>query len=318
MTTAQTAQTQYITASNGIKFAYRLFGNTTDSNKPPLILHIHYRANMDLWDPLLLSTLSAHRQLLIFDQSGVGRSSGAVAATFQGWADNVIALATALEIKKFDLAGFSMGGAAVQTVAVTVPHMVRKLMLLGTTPSAPGDGSDVSGIVWPRDEPPREPIAALSVETKSAADSQTAIAKSFFYDNEDGRRAAEAYWSRVQSRNVASEPLNLQLLELEKAAIQRDAMLEDWYKPRPFPQNAYDKLAGLEMPVLVMNGDDDLLIPTSRSWEFLKRIKNAKLIIYPRAGHGFIWQYAEQIGREINEFLDGEGLEGTTETAARL
>jgi hypothetical protein len=43
---AQTAQTQYIEASNGVKFAYRFLGNSTDI---PLLLHCHFRSNMDYW-----------------------------------------------------------------------------------------------------------------------------------------------------------------------------------------------------------------------------------------------------------------------------
>ena len=58
------------------------------------------------------------------------------------------------------------------------------------------------------------------------------------------------------------------------------------------------------MPVLVANGDNDTLIPSSRSWELMTQIPNAHLILYPRAGHGFLWQYAELYATHINMFLD--------------
>lgn len=72
------------------------------------------------------------------------------------------------------------------------------------------------------------------------------------------------------------------------------------------PGDSFDRLGELKMPVLVINGDDDLLIPTNRSWELLKGIDNAQLFIYPRAGHGFLWQYAKTVADDINKFLDFE------------
>jgi hypothetical protein len=89
MSTLQVAKTQFITASNGVRFAYRSLG-PTKGKAIPLVLHIHYRGNMDLWDPLLINSLAASRPVIIFDQAGVGRSNGEVANTFQGWADNGI------------------------------------------------------------------------------------------------------------------------------------------------------------------------------------------------------------------------------------
>jgi pimeloyl-ACP methyl ester carboxylesterase len=109
---AQTARTQYILADNGVKFAYRILGPSTEVI--PLFLHGHFRSNMDYWDPALLNALAAKRPVIIFDQAGVGRSAGEVANTFSGWADNVIALLQALNIEKIDLLGFSMGGCAAQ------------------------------------------------------------------------------------------------------------------------------------------------------------------------------------------------------------
>jgi pimeloyl-ACP methyl ester carboxylesterase len=63
------------------------------------------------------------------------------------------------------------------------------------------------------------------------------------------------------------------------------------------------------MLVLVCNGDNDVLIPNSRSWEILSRISNAQLVIYPRGGHGFLYQYADLVAKHINLFLDGTEFE---------
>lgn len=73
---------------------------------------------------------------------------------------------------------------------------------------------------------------------------------------------------------------------------------------------SYERLHELRMPTLVLNGDEDLLIPTSRSWELLRGIPEAKLVVYPDCGHGFLWERGEAVGAEIGRFLDvvGDGM----------
>ena len=80
--------------------------------------HLLITSVSDFWDPLWLNSLAAAREIVIFDNAGVGRSSGEVPTTFQGWADDVLALIHALGYEKIDLLGFSMGGVAVQMVAL--------------------------------------------------------------------------------------------------------------------------------------------------------------------------------------------------------
>ncbi|KAK3068391.1 hypothetical protein LTR53_014084, partial [Teratosphaeriaceae sp. CCFEE 6253] len=130
------------------------------------------------------------------------------------------------------------------------------------------------------------------------------IAISFFPDSAAGRADAQAYFSRIYqrtSKTAGGEPVIHSMLDPERTARQRQAYT-DWSSRNP--QNSFDRLGELRMPVLILNGDDDLLIPTSRSWELLKGIGNAQLIIYSQAGHGFIWQYAERVAEDVGRFLD--------------
>ncbi|KAK4949917.1 hypothetical protein LTR10_011759 [Elasticomyces elasticus] len=287
MAPAQTCITQYVTASTGVRFAYRRIGT---ANNIPLVMHIHYRANMDLWDPL---------PVIIFDNAGVGRSTGEVPETFQGWADDAIAFIEALDLKKVDFLGFSMGGYAAQMVALTAPHLVRKLILSGTSATTPS-ADHVAGVVWPRETAPPEPIKALS-DAFTTEEGRKALAFSFFYDDNMGRAAFQRYWTRLQERTV--EPLKLDLLDREKGGKRQYAAAVHAF--RASPNGSFDRLSELKMPVLVANGDNDVLIPSSRSWELMTQISNAQLIIYPRAGHGFLWQFPELYATHINMFLDG-------------
>ncbi len=155
-------------------------------------------------------------------------------------------------------------------VALSVPDRVRKLILAGTVASMPSDGADTSDIVWPREPPPPEPFNVLVGSGNAPEEVKHAIAFSFFYDDDDGRAACQAYWDRLHERNVANEPLLLDFVSPEGSARQLDA-LADWSLANP--KNSFDRLGELKMPVLVINGDDDVLVPTSRSWEL--SVKNS-------------------------------------------
>ena len=260
--------------------------------------------------------------MIIFDQAGVGRSTGIAATTFQGWADNVISLLSALGITKIDLFGFSMGGCAAQMIALSAPDLVRKLILGGTAASMPGENSDVSGIIWPREVATPEEITMLATKMEPG-DTEEALTFSFFPHTDFGRDAAKvgltkstkihdytdtdnfkAYWQRVLERNVPEEPVMVQLLN-EEATKNQTASYADFLVPNP--KNSYDRLGELKMPVLIMNGDNDLLVSSSLSWEMMVKIPNAQLIIYPKSGHGFLYQYAELVAHNVGMFLDGEG-----------
>lgn len=104
MATQRTAVTQYVT-TNGIKFAYRRLGL---SEGIPLVMLIHFRGNMDFWDPELVDALALSRPILLLDNSGIGKSGGEIPTTFQDAATNVIMILEALDIREIDLLGFSM------------------------------------------------------------------------------------------------------------------------------------------------------------------------------------------------------------------
>ena len=297
MTTQVTAKTQYIKAGNGINFAYRRLGSPDGI---PLFMEIHFRGNMDYWDPLLVDNIALKRPVIIFDRPGVGRTNRNVRTTYEDWAKDVVALAEALGYKHIDLLGFSMGGYCAQMVALNAPQLVRKLIIAGSGPSAPAP--ETAGIVWPRDMPPTKPIQMLATAI-THEEMEAALAYSCFPDTDAGRKAARQYLDRRYKRTVETsgeEPI-WKLLDLDGTGEQRRASVA-WSTPNP--RNSFNRLDELKMPVLVLNGDDDVLIPTSRSCELLKRIENAQLILYPQAGHSFLFQYAERVARDVNEFLD--------------
>jgi len=63
-------------------------------------------------------------------------------------------------------------------------------------------------------------------------------------------------------------------------------------------------LSILNHPVLIVNGEDDKMVPISNSYELKKRIKNSEIIVYKDAGHGGIFQYHEEFVKSALKFLE--------------
>lgn len=296
MSTQRTAETQYVVA-HGIKLAYRRLGRDRGI---PLVMLMHFRGNMDFWDPALIDALMKNRPVVIFDNAGIGKSEGEIPTTLHGWALNAIALIDALGISQIDLLGFSMGGGAAQHVALAAPHRVRKLILAGTRTSR-----SPNTVLGPRDIFKALATAVTEKEFKDA------FALSFFNHSDHGKAAAEASWRRITSRSKDRSPhLSPHLARQQIEAFSKFSV--------PNPQNPYERIKELTMPVFIANGDNDLLIPTRNSFEMAEIIPHAHLHIYPNSGHGFLYQYAELFTKHIDLFLDGGDGEMDSRAAAKL
>jgi pimeloyl-ACP methyl ester carboxylesterase len=127
-----TSATQYIDAE-GTRYAYRRFGH---ERGVPLILFQNFRQGMDNVDPLLLDGFARDRPVILFDNAGVASSSGETPDTIEAMADQAVAFVGALNLTELDVLGFSIGGYSAQAFVLRHPHLVRRLMLVGTAPRA--------------------------------------------------------------------------------------------------------------------------------------------------------------------------------------
>src|ERR1700743_1705285 len=102
----QTAPTQFVEAA-GIRFAYRRFGKKTGL---PIVMNMHFRGTLDHWDPAITDGLAKGREVIIFDNIGVGSSTGTTPPSIYQLAKYAEAFVDALGLEKIDLLGFSVGG----------------------------------------------------------------------------------------------------------------------------------------------------------------------------------------------------------------
>lgn len=68
-------------------------------------------------------------------------------------------------------------------------------------------------------------------------------------------------------------------------------------------ESSKDDLSFINIPTLIVNGDKDMMVPTSNSYYMHDKIKGSHLIIYPDSGHGSIFQYAEKFAGDLLEFI---------------
>jgi pimeloyl-ACP methyl ester carboxylesterase len=133
--THETATTRFV-ETGGIRFAYRRFGR---SGGAPLLLLNYFAANLDNWDPRVTNGFAAERDVILVDYPGIGGSSGETSSTVAALTKDCVEFCRALNLTRFDLVGFSLGGMIAQQLGAEYPELVRRIILLGTGPRG-GEG----------------------------------------------------------------------------------------------------------------------------------------------------------------------------------
>ncbi|KAM0463246.1 hypothetical protein ACHAPV_003374 [Trichoderma viride] len=295
MSTQETAKTLYLDA-DGIKYAYRLIGNSTaGSHSPPLLMLNHVRATIDTWDPEVINNFTATgRQIITYDYAGIGHSQGKVAPSIRGFAVNLLAflnvLLPSLHTQQVDVLGFSMGGYVAQQLALDAPNVINKLVLSGTGPSL---GADLQ-------RPMNEVQSTVFNPTPDAS-----ILPAFFPPFTTGDEGLAWLNRSVGSRQgvagkrgepaIASFTSGEALVNLTQAYLTWDA--------DPVP---YSLLQTIQKDALVTSGDNDLIVPTQNSFVLARQLSRANYVMFPSSGHGHLFQYAGYFTKVVGEFLDGK------------
>jgi pimeloyl-ACP methyl ester carboxylesterase len=279
--TAITVENRFVDAANGIKYAYRRLGPST-SPFPPLLLLQHFRGNMDDWDPLLVDSLAQHREVILFDNSGVGLSSGTTPRSITAMARDAIAFVDASALKEVDVLGYSIGGMIAQEIALLRPRQVRRLILAATGPQGGGDGMhgwtvDVEAVANAENNGPTELLWLFFNPTETSI--------------ERGKQFIQRFTSWKAERDTR--------ITAESRDAQYDAIVE-WGIPDTSKLN---RLSGICQPTLVTSGDNDTMIPPINTHILAQHIPNARVRIFPDAGHGFLFQWPIEFARVVHEFL---------------
>ena len=128
--TLETAPTEFVEAA-GTRFAYRRLGPREGT---PLVCLQHFSGTMDSWDPAVVNALAKDRPVIVFDNTGLGKSSGTTPDNVAQMAADAESFISALGFATVDLLGYSLGGMIAQILAAEHPKLVRKVLLVGTAP----------------------------------------------------------------------------------------------------------------------------------------------------------------------------------------
>lgn len=279
---AITAATQFAEVG-GRKIAYRSIGKGV-----PLILCLRFRGNLDDWDPAFLDALARDFNVITFDYTGFGSSSGNPPGDMLTFAKDVKDLAETLKLQKFILGGWSFGGAVAQIVTTEFPGLVSQLILIGTR--APGPFKHQAEEIF------------LKTSAKPINDFEDEVILFFEPTSEISRAAAKASHDRIAKRTSDRDVYIKQ--ELWQYYLKG---FDDFIKD---PYRAKEKLMATQTPILVISGDHEVVFPPENWFELNRKLPTMQLVVIPQTGHGPQQQYPEMVASYIKSFIDSNVRNG--------
>lgn len=118
----------------------------------------------------------------------------------------------------------------------------------------------------------------------------------FFAHTETSQAKGIEFLGRFLQREEDRDPAT----DLVARDAQYDAIVE-WGIP---DHGALQRLTSIQSSTLILQGDNDLMIPTKLSHLMAGLIPDARIHIYPDAAHGFLFQYPEEVAADVNTFLN--------------
>jgi len=234
---------------------------------PPLVLIMGYGWTMEDWDPRLVHALALHSRVVMFDNAGIGDTAALPPPyTIDAMAGQASALIDTLGLGRPDVLGWSMGGMIAQALAVLHPAQVRRLVLCATYP---GTGAAVV---------PSE--AARLASSDFPANQGNAFATF---------KAAIAEYPPAPAASAAAKG-------------DQGLAVGNWWTGI---DAAGRETARISVPTLIADGTDDQLVPVANDHILARLIPGARLVLYPDAGHAFLFQEPAPFASLVESFLTG-------------
>jgi len=281
-----------ITVRDGTEIFYKDWG---PREAQPIVFHHGWPLSSDDWDNQLMFFLDKGYRVIAHDRRGHGRSSQTDSGNdMDTYADDLIQLASALDLKLAIHIGHSTGGGeVVHYVARAEAGRVAKAVIIGAVPPV---------MVKSESNPGGTPIEAF-----------------------DGYRAALAANRAQLYIDIPSGPF----YGYNRPGAQvSQGIIDNWYRQgmmggikaqydciKAFSETDFtNDLKSITVPVLVMHGDDDQIVPYADSAPLsAKLLEHGTLRTYPGLPHGMCATHADIINADLLAFVEGREIEEAVE-----
>src|SRR5580698_9635047 len=277
----------FITVGRENSAAIRIYYEDHGTGSPVVLVH-GYALNGHSWEKQEAALLAAGHRVITYDRRGFGASSRpSTGYDFDTLAADLHALLSTLDLSAVVLAGFAMGtGEVARYLAVHGSGRVTAAVLVA--PLLPF-------LLKTRDNPGGIDRSVFDrITARIAADRPAAMKdfmdRSYNIDHLGGGRVSDQAWQNSFYAAISTSA---------HAALRCvTACLEDFR----------GDLATISIPVLVIHGDQDRVLPyeaTSRRLPAL--LKNARSIVIPAGPHAIIWTHADEVSQALLDFIAHAG-----------
>ena len=240
------------------------FGGRSD---PPILLVMGMAGSMDWWETEFCERLAAGPRFVIrYDLRDTGQSvtyePGAPGYSARDLVNDAVGILDALELPRAHVVGQSMGGALAQILALDHPDRVASLTL-ATTSFADQSEHDLPGMRPELGEAFAAPEPDWT-DREATLDYLTDFSRAFASPSHppDDR----ALWNHVIERSKSIE-----------SSMKNHALMDE---------TSTDRTVGeLDMPVLVIHGTEDPLLPYEHGVALARAIPGARLVTLEETGH---------------------------------
>lgn len=273
-----------ITARDGTEIFYKDWGSR---DAQAIVFHHGWPLSADDWDNQMLFFLHKGFRVIAHDRRGHGRSTQtATGNEMDTYAADVAELAAALNLKNAVHVGHSTGGGEVaHYVARAEPGRVSKAVLIGAVPP----------IMVKSDKNP----GGLPIEVFDGFRAQLVANRAQFF------------------RDVPAGPF----YGFNRPGAQvSQGVIDNWWRQgmmggtkahydciKAFSETDFtEDLKRIDVPVLIMHGDDDQIVPIADSALLsAKLVKNGTLKVYKGYPHGMATTHADAINADLLAFIQG-------------
>lgn len=229
-----------------------------------------------VWEDVVEGLLDHHR-ITVLDLPGHGYSRlPAAGHTLNHWAADVLAATPAPAA----WIGWSLGGLVAQQAALIAPERVSRLVLVNSTPC----------FVQRPDWPHGVALPVLRRFAEELRQDYRAVLKRFIALEVHGSEHASAQLKQLKAMLFQHGEPDVSALEDGLAILETSDLRAE--------------LARIQCPTLLLMGQRDQLVPAGAGEALLKLLPDARLHVFPRAGHAPFFSHLPEFVAQLGAFLD--------------